>query len=213
MLCPTARSCAFHDSDKRAERALHLTLQPRHALALRPPPALVASSPTPTTQLSAMPTLAHSLYERHDGYAFAYKVLGRSHKATPLVLVHGCVLAASSFLLAGLAETALTWTRPCARRLSAVGLVDWFPLADALAAHRPGASTLVVLLPHIPLVDPLELTHLARAVLVFDNRGIGGSTIPAVKSSEPYDIYAMAADVVDLVKVRRPPSPPHEAQS
>ncbi|GAA5851188.1 hypothetical protein JCM9279_007477 [Rhodotorula babjevae] len=94
-----------------------------------------------------MPALAHSLFERHDGYAFAYKVLGRSHKATPLVLVHG---------------------------LSAVGLVDWFPLAEALAAHRP--------------------------VLVFDNRGIGGSTIPADKSSEPYDIYAMAGDVVDLVK-------------
>ncbi|GAA5823908.1 hypothetical protein JCM3770_000336 [Rhodotorula araucariae] len=92
-------------------------------------------------------SLAHSLFERHDGYSFAYKVLGRSSAQTPLVLVHG---------------------------LSAVGLVDWFPLAEALAAHRP--------------------------VLVFDNRGIGGSSIPAAKKAEPYDVLAMAQDVVDLVK-------------
>ncbi|BGP46357.1 hypothetical protein JCM10450v2_002199 [Rhodotorula kratochvilovae] len=91
--------------------------------------------------------LAHSLFERHDGYSFAYKVLGRNSTAMPLVLVHG---------------------------LSAVGLVDWFPLAEALAAHRP--------------------------VLVFDNRGIGGSSIPVERKSEPYDVHAMAGDVVDLVK-------------
>ena len=34
---------------------------------------------------------AYSIYERPDGYHFAYKVLGRAKNATPLVMVHGCV--------------------------------------------------------------------------------------------------------------------------
>ncbi|GJN88286.1 hypothetical protein Rhopal_001251-T1 [Rhodotorula paludigena] len=90
--------------------------------------------------------LAYSLFERHDGYAFAYKVLGRNQRATPLVLVHG---------------------------LSAVGLVDWLPLAQSLAEHRP--------------------------VLIFDNRGIGASTVPRERADEPYDVRDMARDVVELV--------------
>lgn len=44
----------------------------------------------PAAFIAAMAALAHSLFERHDGYSFAYKVLGRSHSATPLVMVHGC---------------------------------------------------------------------------------------------------------------------------
>ncbi|GAA5999445.1 alpha/beta fold hydrolase [Rhodotorula paludigena] len=90
--------------------------------------------------------LAYSLFERHDGYAFAYKVLGRNQRATPLVLVHG---------------------------LSAVGLVDWLPLAQSLAEHR--------------------------SVLIFDNRGIGASTVPRERADEPYDVRDMARDVVELV--------------
>ncbi|GAA5822255.1 hypothetical protein JCM10212_006128 [Sporobolomyces blumeae] len=94
--------------------------------------------------------LACSLFERSDGYVFGYRVLGRAHLAknkTPLVLVTG---------------------------LSAVGLVDWMPLAGLLAKSRP--------------------------VLIFDNRGIGSSTIPKAKNGDAYDIEDMADDVVELVK-------------
>ncbi|GAA5992431.1 hypothetical protein JCM10908_000812 [Rhodotorula pacifica] len=90
---------------------------------------------------------AVSIYERPDGYSFAYKVFGRAQNATPLVMVHG---------------------------LSAVGLVDWMPLAGELAKTRP--------------------------VLIFDNRGIGSSKIPRAKESEPYNVNDMAADVARLVK-------------
>ncbi|KAG0655713.1 hypothetical protein C6P46_000747 [Rhodotorula mucilaginosa] len=90
---------------------------------------------------------AYSIYERPDGYHFAYKVLGRAKAATPLVMVHG---------------------------LSAVGLVDWMPLAGELAKTRP--------------------------VLIFDNRGIGSSKIPQAHEAEPYDVNDMAADVARLVK-------------
>ncbi|GAA5941876.1 alpha/beta fold hydrolase [Sporobolomyces koalae] len=92
---------------------------------------------------------ACSLFSRADGYVFGYKVLSRElvpHR-TPLVLVTG---------------------------LSAVGLIDWFPLASLLAKERP--------------------------VLVFDNRGIGSSTIPHKRKDEPYTIEDMAQDVVELVK-------------
>lgn len=36
-----------------------------------------------------MTSPAYSIYERPDGYSFAYKVLGRARTATPLVMVHG----------------------------------------------------------------------------------------------------------------------------
>ncbi|GAA6024445.1 hypothetical protein JCM10207_005766 [Rhodosporidiobolus poonsookiae] len=92
---------------------------------------------------------AYSLFDRHDGHTFAYKLLGRAHAAQhpPLVLVHG---------------------------LSAVGLIDWMPLAASLAEHRP--------------------------VLFFDNRGIGASTVPKGQEDEPYAVQDMANDVVELVK-------------
>lgn len=90
---------------------------------------------------------AYSIYERPDGYHFAYKVLGRAKTATPLVLVHG---------------------------LSAVGLIDWMPLAGELAKTRP--------------------------VLIFDNRGIGSSKIPQAQEAETYNVNDMAADVARLVK-------------
>lgn len=57
--------------------------------------------------------------------------------------------------------------------LSAVGLVDWLPLAEHLAQTRP--------------------------VLVFDNRGIGGSRVPPEKEDENYTCEDMAQDVIDLV--------------
>ncbi|GAA5845901.1 hypothetical protein JCM11251_006724 [Rhodosporidiobolus azoricus] len=94
-----------------------------------------------------MSALACSLFERHDGYTFAYKLLGRASSATPLVLVHG---------------------------LSAVGLVDWLPIATELAKLRP--------------------------VLLFDNRGIGSSRVPPGKEDEAYTVEDMAQDVVELVK-------------
>ncbi|KAI5474252.1 hypothetical protein MNV49_003765 [Pseudohyphozyma bogoriensis] len=80
-------------------------------------------------------------------HSIAYKVLNRRRTdATPLVLVHG---------------------------LSAVGTVDWMPLAQGLAKTRP--------------------------VVVFDNRGMGNSTLPA--GAEPdWGMDAMANDVVELVK-------------
>ncbi|ORY43589.1 Alpha/Beta hydrolase protein [Leucosporidium creatinivorum] len=94
------------------------------------------------------PPFAFSLYTRPDGVGtFAYKVLGGEQKATPLVLVHG---------------------------LSAVGLVDWLPLAEELAHSRP--------------------------VLIFDHRGIGASTIPKQREKEPYTSLDLADDVVELVK-------------
>ncbi|BGP06337.1 hypothetical protein JCM10049v2_002158 [Rhodotorula toruloides] len=94
-----------------------------------------------------MSSHAYSLFERHDGLSFAYKVLGRNQHATPLVMVHG---------------------------LSAVGLIDWMPLAASIAKHRP--------------------------VLIFDNRGIGSSYIPKEKAGDTYDVHDMANDVVELVK-------------
>ncbi|BGP53734.1 hypothetical protein JCM8202_005506 [Rhodotorula sphaerocarpa] len=90
---------------------------------------------------------ACSLYERPDGYSFAYKVLGRNQSAIPLVLVHG---------------------------LSAVGLLDWNPLATELAKSRP--------------------------VLIFDNRGIGSSKIPQDRANERYGVKEMADDVIRLVR-------------
>ncbi|GEM11762.1 alpha/beta hydrolase [Rhodotorula toruloides] len=90
---------------------------------------------------------AYSIFERHDGLSFAYKVLGRNQHATPLVMVHG---------------------------LSAVGLIDWMPLAASIANRRP--------------------------VLIFDNRGIGSSYIPKEKAGDMYDVRDMANDVVELVK-------------
>lgn len=42
-----------------------------------------------------MSSHAYSLFERHDGLSFAYKVLGRNQHATPLVMVHGCVVRGS----------------------------------------------------------------------------------------------------------------------
>ncbi|BGP30383.1 hypothetical protein JCM10296v2_002137 [Rhodotorula toruloides] len=94
-----------------------------------------------------MSSHAFSLFERHDGLSFAYKVLGRHQHATPLVMVHG---------------------------LSAVGLIDWMPLAASISKHRP--------------------------VLIFDNRGIGSSYIPKDKARDTYDVHDMANDVVELVK-------------
>ncbi|GAA5949284.1 hypothetical protein JCM10213_006699 [Rhodosporidiobolus nylandii] len=94
-----------------------------------------------------MASLACSLFERSDGLTFAYKLLGRTQPATPLVLVHG---------------------------LSAVGLLDWFPLAASLAESRP--------------------------VLVFDNRGIGSSRVPKAMERERYTVHDLAEDVVELVK-------------
>ncbi|GAA6034294.1 hypothetical protein JCM8097_003829 [Rhodosporidiobolus ruineniae] len=93
--------------------------------------------------------LACSLYYRPDGQCFAYKLLGRQHLAhsTPLVLVHG---------------------------LSAVGLVDWLPLAASLAEHRP--------------------------LLIFDNRGIGSSIVPKRAEKEPYAVQDLARDMVELIK-------------
>ncbi|GAA5846537.1 hypothetical protein JCM3766R1_002523 [Sporobolomyces carnicolor] len=92
---------------------------------------------------------ACSLFSRPDGLVFGYKVLSRNllSTKTPLVLVTG---------------------------LSAVGLIDWFPLAQHLARERP--------------------------VLIFDNRGIGSSTIPVEKRDQSYDIQDMAQDVIALVK-------------
>lgn len=68
-------------------------------------------------------------------------------KTTPLVLVHG---------------------------LSAVGLIDWSPLAESLALSRP--------------------------VLIFDNRGMGGSTLPKSLEEESYGVQRMADDVKALVQ-------------
>ncbi|GAA5888420.1 hypothetical protein JCM16303_005734 [Sporobolomyces ruberrimus] len=92
---------------------------------------------------------ACSLFSRPDGLVFGYKVLSRDllKTKTPLVLVTG---------------------------LSAVGLVDWFPLASHLAKGRP--------------------------VLIFDNRGIGSSTIPTSLKDTPYTVVDMAEDVVSLIK-------------
>ncbi|GAA5968687.1 hypothetical protein JCM21900_005478 [Sporobolomyces salmonicolor] len=92
-------------------------------------------------------TMACSLFERHDGLTFAYKVLGREQRATPFVLVTG---------------------------LSAVGLIDWLPLASHLAETRP--------------------------VLIFDNRGIGSSHVPKEQKEHRYTVQDMADDVIELVK-------------
>ncbi|GAA5900690.1 alpha/beta fold hydrolase [Sporobolomyces salmoneus] len=54
------------------------------------------------------------------------------------------------------------------------GLIDWFPLAASLALERP--------------------------VLVFDNRGIGSSTIPASKKDEQYNVQDMANDAISLIQ-------------
>ncbi|GAA6021668.1 hypothetical protein JCM11491_001352 [Sporobolomyces phaffii] len=93
---------------------------------------------------------ACSLFVRPDRLSFGYKVLSRHllpEGQTPLVLVTG---------------------------LSAVGLIDWFPLAAELAKSRP--------------------------VLIFDNRGIGSSTIPPDQKDNEYTVRDMAQDVVELVK-------------
>lgn len=39
-------------------------------------------------------------------------------------------------------------------------------------------------------------------VLIFDNRNIGGSTIPEARKDDEYTVNDMAGDVIALVKVR-----------
>ena len=116
--------------------------------------------------MSGQPLFPYSLFRLTDGSSIAYKVLGGEEKrfprtngfsldgsadvrskATPLVLVHG---------------------------LSAVGLIDWSPLAESLARSRP--------------------------VLIFDNRGMGGSTLPKPMEEESYGVQRMADDVKALVQ-------------
>ncbi len=43
---------------------------------------------------------------------------------------------------------------------------------------------------------------LHETVLIFDNRGVGGSFLPKEKEELDYDVKDMANDVVELVKVR-----------
>lgn len=75
------------------------------------------------------PAFAFSLWDRPDGTGtFAYKVLGKRESGTPLVLIHGFVC---SPLFSPAIQAELD-------RLSAVGLVDWSPLAEKLAEKRPG---------------------------------------------------------------------------
>ncbi|SCV69497.1 BQ2448_2517 [Microbotryum intermedium] len=102
-----------------------------------------------STSEAHYPPFAVSLFQRHDGYSFGYKVLGREHLGvkTPLVLVHG---------------------------LSAVGLVDWLPLAQHLGNTRP--------------------------VLIFDNRGMGSSRIPKGHEKTGFSIRDMGMDVISIVK-------------
>lgn len=56
-----------------------------------------------------------------------------------------------------------------------MGLVDWSPLDQQLAETRP--------------------------VLVFDNRNIGGSTVPVERKQDVYSVEDMADDVIDLIAV------------
>ncbi|KAL8280764.1 hypothetical protein RQP46_006768 [Phenoliferia psychrophenolica] len=104
---------------------------------------------------TSYPPFAYSLFVQPGNRGnLAYKVLGGrvaskagAKPATPLVMVHG---------------------------LSAVGLVDWLPLADKLAETRP--------------------------VLIFDNRGIGGSTLHPEREAEEYRTEDLAGDVEELIK-------------
>ncbi|SGZ15093.1 BQ5605_C029g10642 [Microbotryum silenes-dioicae] len=104
-----------------------------------------------STSSAQYPPFAVSLFQRHDGYSFGYKVLGREHLGakTPLVLVQG---------------------------LSAVGLVDWLPLAQHLGNARP--------------------------VLIFDNRGMGSSKIGKGHVADAFSIRDMSMDVISIVKVQ-----------
>lgn len=57
----------------------------------------------------------------------------------------------------------------------------------------------------MPSSAALELTPtFSRAVLIFDNRGIGSSEIPKEHLRDGYTVQDMASDVVDLIKVRFP---------
>lgn len=129
----------------------------------------MSSTDQQTQTNNGYPPFAYSLFDRPDAYSFAYKLLNRDGGRIPLVMVHGTGQTGSDLVV-------LTFQfSPQVHGLSAVGLVDWNPLASELAKHRP--------------------------VLIFDNRGIGGSTIPKDKLNDQYDVKDMANDVVELVKV------------
>ncbi|KAK4058575.1 hypothetical protein OIO90_000019 [Microbotryomycetes sp. JL221] len=105
-----------------------------------------STQPQPAT---GYPPFAFSEWHKPNGSICAYKVLKSKQSSTsttscPLVLVHG---------------------------LSAVGLVDWLPLATELSKFR--------------------------TVLIFDNRGIGASK---VKQDEPFTMFDLAQDVIELVQ-------------
>lgn len=96
-------------------------------------------------------------------------------------------------------------------RLSAVGLVDWNPLAEALAESRPGTFIPLPSSPcPLPSSPPNLSLHSALAerrelmnewvVLIFDNRGVGGSVQPKQLQSVDYTVQDLSDDVVDLVR-------------
>lgn len=85
-----------------------------------------------------------------------------------------------------------------------MGLVDWLPLALSLAESRPGTLIFSSSSPHFArqAFDLIILTlKRERPVLIFDNRGVGGSFLPKEKESDDYDVKDMANDVVELIKV------------
>ncbi|KAM0792617.1 hypothetical protein ACM66B_005278 [Microbotryomycetes sp. NB124-2] len=106
----------------------------------------------PLSNTGGYPPFAFSEWHKPDQTIVAYKVLkprqaSAPSGSTPLVLIHG---------------------------LSAVGLVDWLPLATELANSRP--------------------------VLIFDNRNIGSSRVPKSKEQEGFTMMDLARDVIELVQ-------------
>jgi len=149
-----ALPCESHFDPLRSEKVSsnRLCLHPRAILSLSPLSILllslystalysilyIAKRPVTTNPTKSSPQKmtssprACSLFDRSDGLTFAYKVLNRSSLTsgkTPLVLVTGC---------ASLSPLSLTSPLTSRIRLSAVGLIDWFPLAGLLAEKRPG---------------------------------------------------------------------------
>lgn len=70
--------------------------------------------------------------------------------------------------------------------------------------HHASPLPRLKIFPARAVINPARTDTTARTtitVLIFDNRGMGGSFLPKERENDDYDVKDMANDVVELIKV------------